>query len=46
MDHRVDDCVLIDLWIAASALRHVVPLITRNQREFAGLPGLEIVGYP
>ncbi len=35
-----------DLWIAASALRHAVPLITRNQREFAGLPGLESVGYP
>lgn len=35
-----------DLWIAATALRHGVPLITRNQRAFAGLPGLEIVGYP
>jgi predicted nucleic acid-binding protein len=34
-----------DLWIAASAVRHRIPLITRNQSDFESLPDLEIRGY-
>ena len=34
-----------DLWIAACAAALDVPLVTRNARDFAGLPGLRIVTY-
>ncbi len=34
-----------DLWIAASALRHHVPLITRNARDFEGLPEVVLMDY-
>jgi tRNA(fMet)-specific endonuclease VapC len=34
-----------DLWIAAAALEHKSPLVTRNVRHFERVPGLEIVGY-
>lgn len=34
-----------DLWIAATAARHVRPLLTRNSRDFAELPGVVVVGY-
>jgi predicted nucleic acid-binding protein len=34
-----------DLWIAATAARHVRPLLTRNPRDFAGLPGVVVVTY-
>lgn len=29
-----------DLWIAASALRHSVPLVSNNRAHFEGIPGL------
>jgi hypothetical protein len=31
---------VMDLWIAATALAHGVPLLTRNARDFSGLEGL------
>ena len=34
-----------DLWIAATALRHDLPLATRNEREFRRVPGLRVIGY-
>lgn len=32
-----------DLWIAATALSHALPLVTNNPRDFEGISGLEIV---
>jgi len=32
-----------DLWIAACAVRHALPLITHNRRHFEGIPGLSVV---
>jgi tRNA(fMet)-specific endonuclease VapC len=32
-----------DLWIAACAVRHAIPLITHNRRHFEGIPGLNII---
>jgi predicted nucleic acid-binding protein len=34
-----------DLWIAACALRHGRPLVTRNAAEFGRVPGLEVSVY-
>jgi tRNA(fMet)-specific endonuclease VapC len=34
-----------DLWIAATALAHDLPLVTRNESEFGRVPELEVVGY-
>lgn len=34
-----------DLWIAASALRHSMPLVSRNVHEFERVPGLEVLDY-
>jgi predicted nucleic acid-binding protein len=34
-----------DLWIAASALEHRLPLLTRNPREFRRVPELTVVAY-
>lgn len=34
-----------DLWIAATALAHELPLVTRNLRHFQRVPGLEVVAY-
>jgi tRNA(fMet)-specific endonuclease VapC len=34
-----------DLWIAAAALEHSVPLLTRNAEEFRRIEGLEVVAY-
>lgn len=34
-----------DLWIAATALTHALPLVTRNLDEFRRVPELEVVGY-
>lgn len=33
-----------DAWIAATALRHGIPLATNNRRHFEGIPGLTLVG--
>ncbi len=32
-----------DLWIAACAVRHSLPLITHNRRHFEGIPGLKVI---
>ena len=34
-----------DLWIAATAARHARPLVTRNIRDFANLPGVVVLAY-
>lgn len=34
-----------DLWIAATALAHEMPLVTRNTAEFGRVPELKVVGY-
>ena len=34
-----------DLWIAATALAHGVPVVTRNARHFRRVPGLEVATY-
>lgn len=32
-----------DCWIAATALRHGMPLVTRNGRHYADVPGLRVM---
>lgn len=32
-----------DRWIAACALRHSIPLITHNHRDFDGIPNLNVI---
>jgi len=32
-----------DLWIAASAIRHSLKLVTNNRRDFENIPGLDII---
>ena len=32
-----------DLWIAACAVRHAIPLVTHNRRHFEGIPGVTII---
>jgi len=32
-----------DLWIAACAVRHGIPLVTHNRRHLEGIPGLNII---
>lgn len=34
-----------DLWIAATALAHGLPLVTRNHRDFSRIPQLQVLGY-
>jgi len=34
-----------DLWIAASSIRHDLPLVTANTAEFGRIDGLEILAY-
>lgn len=34
-----------DLWIAAAALAHGIPVVTRNAVHFSRVPGLEVVTY-
>ena len=31
------------LWIAACALRHSIPLVTHNSKDFVGIPGLKVI---
>ena len=32
-----------DLWIAACAIRHDIPLLSNNRWHFEGLPGLQLI---
>ena len=32
-----------DAWIAATALRHSLPIVTHNKKHFENLPGLEVL---
>jgi tRNA(fMet)-specific endonuclease VapC len=32
-----------DLWIAATAIRHAIPLVTNNRKHFSAIPGLTII---
>jgi len=34
-----------DLWIAAAAIRHGLPLVTRDAAAFRRIPGLKVVDY-
>ncbi|MEX2473329.1 MAG: type II toxin-antitoxin system VapC family toxin [Gemmatimonadota bacterium] len=34
-----------DLWIAATAVTHALPLVTRNLDEFRRVPELEVMAY-
>jgi len=34
-----------DIWIAATALEHLMPLVTRNTRHFSRVLGLKVVNY-
>ena len=34
-----------DLWIAAWAVQHSAPLVTRNAKHFRGISGLSLIGY-
>jgi len=34
-----------DLWIAAAALAHAMPLVTNNSAHFSRIPGLSVIGY-
>jgi len=34
-----------DLWIAASSIRHGIPLVTANPAEFRRVEGLEVIAY-
>ncbi len=33
-----------DLWLAAQAIQHGLGFLTRNEQDFEGIPGLELVG--
>ncbi len=35
-----------DAWIAASAVRHELPLVTHNVQDFVGIQGLPLVSIP
>lgn len=34
-----------DAWIAATALRHDVPLVTHNRGDYLGVPGLKLISH-
>ena len=34
-----------DLWIGATGLAHDLPVVTRNARDFARIPGLKVLSY-
>lgn len=34
-----------DLWIAATALAHDMPLVTANHKDFVRVPGLDVRRY-
>jgi len=32
-----------DLWIASCAIRHAIPLVTNNRKDFEKIPGLKLI---
>lgn len=34
-----------DAWIAATALRYDIPLVTHNRGDYLGVPGLKLISY-
>ena len=34
---------LQDSWIAATAIRHTMPLVTHNRKHFENVPGLTVI---
>lgn len=32
-----------DAWVAAIAIRHGMPLVTHNRKDFEGIPGLNVI---
>jgi tRNA(fMet)-specific endonuclease VapC len=34
-----------DAWIAATALRHNVPLVTHNSSDYLGVPDLKLISH-
>ena len=34
-----------DAWIAATALHYDLPLVTHNQRDYRGVPGLSVISH-
>jgi predicted nucleic acid-binding protein len=34
-----------DCWIAASAIRHGIPLLSHNKRHFDSVPGLQLISH-
>ena len=34
-----------DVWIAANALSHQIPLVSNNAKHFYRVPGLKVLGY-
>ena len=45
MAHAGQSADYPDLWIAACAVTRAIPLLTRNQKHFANVPGLEVIAY-
>jgi len=41
--HTGHPITLNDAWIAACAVRHGVPLITHNAKDFGGITGLNVI---
>ena len=39
--HRIQD-----VWIAALAIQHNLRVLTRNPKDFQGIPGLDVLGLP
>lgn len=37
---------IADAWIAATAVRHELPLVTHNPRHFQSVDGLEVITVP
>lgn len=35
-----------DCWIAATALRHGIPLLTHNAKDYQDIPGLVVITHP
>jgi len=41
--HNGKPIALNDAWIAACAVRHVVPLVTHNAKDFMGITALDVI---